>query len=156
MRFAAGRQDADAWIRDQRQVLAERNDLVRQGPVLPYFQGKAAASAVVLAGLLLEKGDVDEATTVVQEVLPLHERLVQEDRLDARLMAKPNDPPREEAVQMSRRLLVNSPDLPGGFGDRQPLREPEDYELRRVWAELLARKQKHWRGGARAPPRPNA
>ena len=37
-------------------------------------------------------------------------------------------------------LLVNPPDLPGRFWDRQPLREPEDYELRRVWAELLARK----------------
>ncbi len=140
LRFLAGRQDADAWDREQRQVLAERNDLARQEPVLPYFQGKVAASAVVLAGLLLEKGKVQEAAGVVEEVLPLHERLVQEDRLDARLTAKANGSPREEDVQMSQRLLVNPPDLPGRFWDRQPLREPEDYELRRVWAELLARK----------------
>ena len=140
LRFLAGQQDADAWAREQRQVLAERNDLARQALVLPYFQEKAAASAVVLAGLLLEKGKVREAAGVVEEVLPLHERLVREDRLVARLTAKANDPPRNEDVQLSGRLLVNPPDLPGGFWDRQPLREPEDYELRRVWAELLARK----------------
>ena len=156
LRFLAGRQDADAWDREQRQVLAERNDLARQEPVLPYFQGKVAASAVVLAGLLLEKGKVQEAAGVVEEVLPLHERLVQEDRLDARLTAKANGPPREEDVQMSQRLLVNPPDLPGRFWDRQPLREPEDYELRRVWAELLARKGERWPGWARSKPRPNA
>jgi eukaryotic-like serine/threonine-protein kinase len=140
LRFLAGQQGADTGAREQRKILEERNDLARQGPVLPYFQRKVAASAVVLAGLLLELGQVREATSVVEEVLPLHERLVREDRLVARLTAKPTDSPRKEDFQMSRRLLMSSPDLPGRFGDRQPLREPEDYELRRVWAELLARK----------------
>ena len=140
LRFQAGRQDADAWAGEQRQVLAERKDLARREPVLPYFQGKVGASGVVLAGLLLEKGDADGAAAVVDDVLPLHERLVRDDRLDARLAVKANEPPRQEDVRMSKRLLVNPPDLPGGFWDRQPLREPEDYELHRVWAELLARK----------------
>ena len=140
LRFLAGQLDADAWAREQRQILAERKDLARQRPVLRYFQREVAASAVVLAGLLLAKGNLKEAAAVVEEVLPLHERLVREDRLGARLTAKLNDSPGKEDAQMRGRLLANTPDLPGHFQDRQPLREPEDYELRRVWAELLARK----------------
>jgi hypothetical protein len=100
--------------------------------VLPHFRRETAASAAVLAGLLLETGLDAEALDLVDEVLGAHERLVQADRLATRPQAKGNEQPRDDRFLSLGRLSPFAYPLWGP--------EPEDYELRRVWGELLARK----------------
>jgi tetratricopeptide (TPR) repeat protein len=132
LRCQAGQAGADAWIREQRQILSERKELAARDPVVPRFQGEVGASAAVLAGLLLENGRAPEALDVVEEVLPVHEQLVQADRLVTRLQARGNERPKDERFLSVGRLS------PYAYPPWGP--EPEDYQLRRVWGELLARK----------------
>ncbi|HEY7428643.1 MAG TPA: serine/threonine-protein kinase [Gemmataceae bacterium] len=132
LRSLAGQTGADAWIREQRQILSERKELAGRDPVLPYFRREMGASAAVLAGLLLETGQAAEALGVVEEVLPAHERLVQADRLVSRLQSRENERPKDDRFLSVGRL---SPYVYPLWGP-----EPEDYQLRRVWGELLAQK----------------
>jgi serine/threonine-protein kinase len=132
LRSLAGQAGADAWIREQRQVLSERKDLAARGPGQPHFHRVVGASAAVLAGLLLETGQAAAALGVVEEVLPAHERLVQRDRLVTRLQARGNVRPKDERFLSVGRLS------PYAYPPWGP--EPEDYQLRRVWGELLALK----------------
>jgi tetratricopeptide (TPR) repeat protein len=132
LRCLAGQAGMDAWIRDQRQVLSERKELTARDPVLPHFQREMGASAAVLAGLLLEAGQAPEALDVVEEVLRAHEQLVQADRLVTRLKARGHERPKDERFLSVGRLSPFAYPLWGP--------EPEDYQLRRVWGELLARK----------------
>jgi serine/threonine protein kinase/tetratricopeptide (TPR) repeat protein len=124
--FQKGDITQDGWIAEQQAILTERRDLARRGPSSPRFQGGVAASAAVLAGLLLEAGRPVEALSCVEEMLPAHERLV---RAGARAVGEalangdvPPDP------RQSRFLARVRPSV------------PEDLELPRLWAVLLARK----------------
>jgi tetratricopeptide (TPR) repeat protein len=132
LRSLAGQTGADAWIREQRQILSERKELAGRDPVLPYFRREMGASAAVLAGLLLETGQAAEALGVVEEVLPAHEELVQADRLATRLQSGENERPKDERFLSVGRL---SPYVYPLWGP-----EPEDYQLRRIWGELLSQK----------------
>jgi len=80
----------------------------------------------------LETGQAAEALGVVEEVLPAHERLVQADRLVTRLQSRESERPKDERFLSVGRL---SPYVYPLWGP-----EPEDYQLRRVWGELLAQK----------------
>ncbi len=133
LRSLAGRAGMDAWIREQRQVLSERQELAAREPVVPYFRREVGASAAVLAGLLLDAGQAAEALDVVEQVLPAYEQLVQADRLVNRLRAGGNDKPKDDRFLSVGRIFP--PDAYPLWGP-----EPEDHQLRRVWGELLARK----------------
>jgi tetratricopeptide (TPR) repeat protein len=87
-RFLKGGLSRDRWIAEQQVILKERKDLVGDGPPSPRFQGEAAGSAVVLAGLLLEAGRPAEALACVEEVLPAHEKVVrrEQDRVKAQAL----------------------------------------------------------------------
>jgi tetratricopeptide (TPR) repeat protein len=156
LRTLAGQDSADARIRAERQILSERKELAARDPVVPHFLGEVGASAAVLAGLLLENGRAAEALDVVEEVLPAHERLVHADRLVTRLQARGNERPKDEpslTAVAEASVLLQAPGTERPKDERflsvgrlSPyayppwVPEPEDYQLRRVWAELLARK----------------
>src|SRR5437763_188186 len=74
-----------AWIDAERQVLQGRRALAEQRPASPQFRGEVGSSSATLAGLLLEAGRAEEALSVVEEVLPAHERLVQAEPEDYEL-----------------------------------------------------------------------
>jgi tetratricopeptide (TPR) repeat protein/tRNA A-37 threonylcarbamoyl transferase component Bud32 len=133
LRFLTGKSDADAWIREQREILREREELAGRSPVLPHFKREVGASAALLAELLLEEGKAQEALAVVEKVLPAHEQLVQADRPGNRLQAKGKAREEEKRIHALVRLSPSPTEFPKGP-------EPEDYQLRRVWAELLDRK----------------
>jgi hypothetical protein len=82
-RSMAGKLSHEEWLAQQRQILAGRKALEQRHPKLRRFQREAAASAAVLAGLLLETGRHDEALVVVEDVLPRIEKLVQDDKPDS-------------------------------------------------------------------------
>src|SRR5262249_54845005 len=73
--FLRGKFPRDRWIAEQERILQERKALVGEG-ASPRLQGGVAATAAVLAGLLLEAGRPAEALACVEGVLPAHEKLV--------------------------------------------------------------------------------
>jgi hypothetical protein len=118
----------DDWIAKQQAILAERRDLAGQSPPSPRFQGEVAASAAVLAGLLLRAGRPAEALACVDKVLPAHEQLVRaEQEWPAKaLLAAGNDSDKLEPRRGHYRLI-------------EPVAQ-ENSALRRQSADLLAQK----------------
>jgi hypothetical protein len=121
----------DVCIAEQRGVLAARRELAGSRPALgPRFQAEAAASAALLARLLLEGRRPAEALACVDAVLPDHGRFVREEQEAARKRAAadvPSDKPAPPTIEGARPIfLVVGPV------------EPDDLELRRQWAVLLA------------------
>jgi tetratricopeptide (TPR) repeat protein len=127
-RFLKGDITRDVCIDELRSVLAARKDLAGPRPTrAPRFQAELAASAALLARLLLEGGRPADALAYVDAVLPDHERFVQEEQGRAKQRAEANKPPDPRSERWPVYLSV------------RPV-EPEDLELRRQWALLLARR----------------
>jgi tetratricopeptide (TPR) repeat protein len=129
-RFRAGNFTRFDWIAEQKGILEERRAIVRQAPLSSQFQGEFADSAAILATLLLEAGQPDEALACVQSVLQAHEKAVrsEEDRVKTAL----------EKQQEPRPLKPTGKDSAHFFPARMPI--VPDRSLYRAWARLLARK----------------
>jgi tetratricopeptide (TPR) repeat protein len=131
-RFLRGDINRDQCIDELRGVLAERRKLAGPLPTrAPRFQGELAASAALLARLLLEAGRPAEALACVDEVLPDHEQFVQEEQERAKKRAEANNPPDKRDPRTYEPWPVFLSDKPV---------EPKDLELRRQWVLLLARR----------------
>ena len=140
-RAASGAIGRDARLREQRRLLDERAELAGGHPSLSWVQAKAGQSAAELARILLGAGQPVDALATVAAVLPGHERAVREDGLAQRLIATPPTDPAEAALGARAVVSRLDPDgYPRHFTTREPAREPEDFTLRRAWAELLAAK----------------
>jgi tetratricopeptide (TPR) repeat protein len=127
-RCLTGALTRDGRIAAQQEILEARKDLVGQAPRSPRFQGEAAESAVVLAGLLLEAGRPAEALACVDGVLPAHEKAVrtEQDRLKAKVTEQQEvEPINPGNTSLPRLFLRKMPIVP-------------DRSLRRDWATLLA------------------
>jgi tetratricopeptide (TPR) repeat protein len=143
-RFLRGDINRDACIAEQRSVLQARKKLAGPRPKrAPRLQSELAGSAALVAGLLLEGGRPAEALACVDEVLPDHERFVREEKERAKGRAAADAPPTQLAP--GRPEVVWPVYVPRGPSEvawpvylaGRPL-EPEDLELRRKWAVLLA------------------
>jgi serine/threonine-protein kinase len=130
----------EGWIVEQQAILAERRNLAGQDPLSrsPRFQGKAAESAAVLAGLMLEAGHPPDALACLDEALPAHERLVRVEQDRAKnptslkeLLGAGTAPTRLEPLRSEAALPFYLTARPSA---------PEDATLRQRWAVLLARK----------------
>src|SRR5262249_38231337 len=64
-----------------------------RSPRAPRFQAELAASAALLARLLLEGSRPDDALACVDEVLPDHEQFMQDEQDRAKKRAEANKPP---------------------------------------------------------------
>ncbi len=147
-RFLRGDINRDSCTAEQQSVLAERKKLTASLPTrTPRFQVDLAASAALLARLLLEGGRPTDALACVDEVLPDHERFVREeqDRVQQRVAAD--------------NVLSNHDSsgswLPGkevwpAYLQVRPV-EPNDLALRRQWALLLTRRSAALAGVGRGP-----
>src|SRR5205823_11027547 len=106
----------------------------------PRCQAEVAASAAVLASLLLEAGRAAEALTCIEGVLPDHEQFVRAEQSRAKERAVVSIPILLQQLRASREtgpILApfGETTLPV-FLSARPL-EPEDLELHRQRAMLL-------------------
>jgi serine/threonine-protein kinase len=131
--FEAGDLTRDGWIAEQMAILAERTNITGRGEPSPRFQGEVAASAAVLAGLLLDAGRPAEALAGVDQALRVHERVVRAEQDRAPAQA----PPATGTAPAGLDPFRSEPALPSDLTARPPV--PDDSELRRQWAALLAR-----------------
>jgi tetratricopeptide (TPR) repeat protein len=142
-RYLWGDTARDTCITEQRSVLAERRDLASSTRA-PGFQGEFAASAALLARLLLEGSRPAEALACVEEVLHDHEPFVREEQERARVRrAEASKPPAKPDPSRPE------PAWPV-YLFRMPV-EPDDLQLRRQWALLLARQSEALVGVGRSP-----
>jgi hypothetical protein len=130
--FRKGELPRDRWIAEQQAILRERKDLVRQEPPSPRLAGEVAATAAVLAGLLLEADRYKEALELVEEVLPVHEQVVRLElervQAAAKKQQQPNQLPATAKPDRSlERFMRNTVVFPDG-------------SLQRQWAALLERR----------------
>jgi serine/threonine-protein kinase len=142
-RFRSGDVNRDACIAAQRRVVEARRDLA--GPRLtraPRFQAELAGSVALLASLLLEGGRPDEALDCVGEVLADHQRFVREERERTRKRAAANQLPADDPRAPEPMWQV--------YLSARPV-EPDDLELRRQEALLLARQGAALAGLGRGP-----
>jgi serine/threonine-protein kinase len=150
--FLKGDISRDACIAEQRRIVLARKELAGPRPTrAPRFQAELAASAALLARLLLEGGRPAEALACVDEVLPDHERFVREEQERAKQRGAANTPSNNFIWPVVSHRMTSWPPSPGGkegpeFGLVTPAYlsgrpvEPHNLELRRQWALLLARR----------------
>ncbi|MGO8746307.1 MAG: protein kinase domain-containing protein [Thermoguttaceae bacterium] len=83
-RFLAGKNSREERLSEQRRILAARKSLFNRVPKSAEWEAQyeleVGASAAVLADCLVEAGRMDEALNVVNEVLPGHQRWVENDK----------------------------------------------------------------------------
>ena len=86
--FQAGKIGRDELLVQQRHILADRKALnergLKGGNFVGQYELEVGASAAVLAGYLLDAGSAEETLAVVNEVLPAHQRSVENDKPDNR------------------------------------------------------------------------
>jgi tetratricopeptide (TPR) repeat protein len=130
----------EQWIDEQKEIVAKRGDLVGQAPPpSPRFQGELAASASLLASLLLEEGRAREALDCIDRVLESYESFIRDEPLRAKDLTAARDTPATLASVAAddTGLTLFFPFHPASM--YKPL-VPESLELRRRWAALLAQR----------------
>jgi len=142
--FLKGDITRQRYIAEQRRILEERKNLAGPRPTrLPRFQGELAASAARLAQLLLEGNRPADALACLDEVLADHEHFMQDEQVRARKRVEANKP--------SANWDPSKPEVPWPvYLSVKPV-EPDDLDLRRQWALLLARRSAALAGLGRGP-----
>jgi tetratricopeptide (TPR) repeat protein len=139
-RFLRGDFTREQWIDKQKEIVAKRGNLADQGPPpSPRFQGELAASASLLASLLLEAGRAREALACIDGVLKSYEPFMQDEPLRAKDLTAARDTPAELA-SVPATALANTFFFPFHSASMYKPLVPESLELRRRWAALLAQR----------------
>jgi hypothetical protein len=133
LRLLKGEIGRDDRIREQRQILREREELAARDSTSPRLRSEAGASAAVLAGLLLRAGQAGEALMVVEQALPPHKELLRADRQRWQERDGGNSSPRPSLNAGDSAL-----GLMAGIG-RRPAVAPS-LRFRSQWSQLLAHK----------------
>jgi tetratricopeptide (TPR) repeat protein len=139
-RFLRGDITRENWIDEQNEIVAKRRELAGHGPPpSPRFQEELAASTSLLARLLLEAGRPREALACIDGVLGPYEEFIRDEPLRARDLTAAWDMP-AKLKPLTVTIADDSFFFPFHSGSTHKPLVPENLELRRRWAELLAQR----------------